>query len=252
MKLNNKVAIVTGAAAGMGKAIAKEFAKEGAKVVVNYSRSSQEAGAIVDEIIKDGGEAVAVKADVSKSEDVKQMIEKTIDKFGKIDILVNNAGILDDYTPVVDTSEELWNRIIGVNLKGPFLCSKYAIPYMLKEKKGVIINLSSIAGFVSGGGGAAYTSSKHGVIGLTKQIAYDYGKLGIRANAICPGAIKTRMTEEILKNDDAPVMEAIKSVPAGRYGYPEEIAKLALFLASDDSDFIHGTPILIDGGWVAR
>lgn len=252
MKLNNKVAIVTGAAAGMGEAIAKEFAKEGAKVVVNYSRSSQEAEAIVDKITKDGGEAIAVKADVSKSEDVKQMIEKTIDKFGKIDILVNNAGILDDYTPVVDTSEELWDRIIGVNLKGPFLCSKYAIPYMLKEKKGVIINLSSIAGFVSGGGGAAYTSSKHGVIGLTKQIAYDYGKLGIRANAICPGAIKTRMTEEILKNDDAPVMEAIKSVPAGRYGYPEEIAKLALFLASDDSDFIHGAPILIDGGWVAR
>ena len=252
MKLDGKVAIVTGSSSGMGEAIVKQFAKEGAKVVVNYARSAESADKIVNEILKDGGKAIAVQANVAENEDVKRLIDETIKEFGTIDILVNNAGILDDYAPVLDTSEDLWDKIININLKGQFLCSKHALPYMIDKGKGVIINLASIAAHVAGGGGAAYTAAKHGVVGLTKQISFDYGKKGIRANAICPGAIKTRMTKEVFADEDAPVMEAVRNVPAGRYGYPEEIAKLALFLASDDAEFIHGTDVVIDGGWIVQ
>lgn len=250
MKLKGKVAIITGSSSGMGECIAREFSKEGANVVINYAHSSEDANAIVEEILKNDGKAIAVQANISKSEDVKRLIDKTIEEFGTIDILVNNAGILDNYAPVLDTSEELWDNIIGINLKGQFLCCKHALPHMIEKGKGIIINTSSIAGYVAGGGGAAYTASKHGVIGLTKQISFDYGSKGIRANAICPGAIKTRMTEEVFKDKDAAVMESVLNVPAGRYGYPGEVAKLALFLASDDSDFIHGTTVVIDGGWI--
>lgn len=252
MKLKGKVAIVTGSSSGMGEAIAKEFAKEGAKVVVNYTRSADAAAQIVDEIRKIDGEAIAIQADVSKIEDAKKLIDSAIKEFGTIDILVNNAGILDDYAPVLDTSEELWDKIMNINLKGQFLCCKFALPYMIEKEKGVIVNFSSIAGHVAGGGGAAYTAAKHGVIGLTKQISFDYGKMGIRANAVCPGAVKTRMTKEVFADEDAPVMDAVRGVPAGRYGYPEEIAKLVLFLASEDSEFIHGTDVVIDGGWIVQ
>lgn len=252
MKLKDKVAIVTGSSSGMGEQIVKLFAKEGAKVVVNYARSSDSADSIVEEIIKNNGQAIAVQADVSKSEDVKRLIDETVAEFKTIDILVNNAGILDDYAPVLDTSEELWDRIVNINLKGQFLSIKYALPHMLENGKGTIVNLSSIAGYVAGGGGAAYTAAKHGVIGLTKQTSFDYGKKGIRANAICPGAIETRMTEKVFEDKDSPVMDAVRNVPAGRHGQPEEVAKLALFLASDDSDFIHGTTVTIDGGWLVE
>ncbi len=154
---------------------------------------------------------------------------------------------MDDYKPVLETSEELWNLVLDVNLKGAFLTSKRLIPHMLENGGGVIVNTASISGVVAGGGGAAYTASKHGVLGLTRQLAFDYGPKGIRANAICPGAVATGMTEEVFSNPAA--LERVNAVPAGRYAQPEEIAKLALYLASDDSSFVHGAAFLIDGGW---
>jgi 3-oxoacyl-[acyl-carrier protein] reductase len=170
---------------------------------------------------------------------------------GPIDILCNNAGILDDYLPAHETSWELWSRILAVNLTGPFLMARAIVPTMLAQGKGAIVNTASIAAFVAGGGGAAYTTSKHGLLGLTRQLAFDYGRLGIRVNAICPGAIATGMTVELrtpeLGNEH--VNAAIEATPAGRWGEPEELAALALFLASDEASFMHGTPVLADGGW---
>ncbi|MDR5658563.1 3-oxoacyl-ACP reductase [Serpentinicella sp. ANB-PHB4] len=251
MKLKGKTVVITGAASGMGRAQARLFSKEGANVIAaDIDKDSLDK--VVKEITSNGGQALAVQADISNRDSVKDLVKKGVEEYSSIDILCNTAGILDDYSPSLDTSEDLWDRIFNVNLKGMFLLTNEVLPHMIKKEKGVIINISSIAGFVAGGGGAAYTSAKHAVVGYTKQLSFDYGKQGIRVNAIAPGAIKTGMTEEILKDEDAPVMETIKSVPAGRYGQPEEIANLALFLASEESDFIHGAIVPIDGGWLVK
>ena len=153
---------------------------------------------------------------------------------------------------MLDTSEDLWDRIIDVNLKGAYLCAHAVLPHMLGAGGGVIVNTASIAGLVAGGGGTAYTASKHGLIGLTRQISFDYGQRGIRCNAICPGAVETGMTKAILESGESAVMESVRSVPAGRHAQPEEIANLALFLASDESSFMHGAAVVIDGGWTIR
>lgn len=195
---------------------------------------------------------LGVACDVSDSAEVADVCAKSEAAFGHIDILVNCAGILDGYAPVTETSDALWDKIMGVNLKGMFLVSRAVLPGMLARGGGIIVSISSIAGLVAGGGGAAYTASKHAVIGLTRQIAYDYGRKGIRANAICPGAVETAMTREILTSGDMAVMELVRSVPAGRHGQPEEIAKLALYLATDDSAFVHGAAMVIDGGWTVK
>jgi NAD(P)-dependent dehydrogenase (short-subunit alcohol dehydrogenase family) len=249
MKLENRIAIITGAGSGMGRAMAQEFSENGATVVAVDVRAEP-----VRETVKllDDGRSVGETADVSAVADVERVVARTLERFGRVDILCNNAGVLDDYTPAHETSDDLWNRTMAVNITGPFLFSRAVLTPMLAQQKGVIINTASISSFVAGGGGAAYTSSKHAVLGLTKQLAFDYGKHGIRANAICPGAIHTGMTGHLLTPEgrNPHVDAAVAGTPAGRWGKPEEIAHMALFLASDDADFIHGAAFTVDGGWV--
>jgi 3-oxoacyl-[acyl-carrier protein] reductase len=250
MKLADRVAIITGAGSGMGQAMAQEFVREGARVVVLDLREAA-AQATVDSI-GDSSKAIAVSADVSNEDDVARAVATAIETFGAVDIVCNNAGILDDYTIAEETTTELWNRIIGVNLTGPFFMSRAVLPHMVQRGKGAIINTASISSFIAGGGGAAYTASKHGVLGLTRQLAFEYGSKGVRVNAICPGAIHTGMTDHLLTPEgrNEHVDAAIAGTPAGRWGKPIEIARLAVYLASDDADFIHGSSYVIDGGWL--
>lgn len=251
VKLHSQVAMITGGGSGMGRAMSLLFAENGARVaVVDIDEAS--ARQTADSIISFGGYAIALQCDVSSGLSVQSTVALAAQSLGPINILCSNAGVLDNYAPVLDTSEELWDRIIDVNLKGMYLMARAVLPQMIQQGHGVIINTASIAGLVAGGGGAAYTASKHGVIGLTRQISFDYGPAGIRANVICPGAVETGMTKEILEFGDAAVMAAVRSVPAGRHAQPEEIASLALFLASADSSFMHGSAVVIDGGWTVR
>lgn len=251
MKLQGRVALVTGAASGMGQAQAVLFAKEGAKVIaadINMDGVKK----VAEEIQAAGGEALAIQVDVSDLDSIKSGVKAGLDRFGKIDILSNTAGILDGYAPTLETSEELWDRIMNINLKGVYRMTNAVLPQMIENGKGTVINVASIASFVAGGGGAAYTAAKHGIAGYTKQLSFDYGPKGIKVNAIAPGAVETGMTKAIFEEGSADVMDAVNSVPAGRYGQPEEVANLALFLASDDSDFIHGAVMPIDGGWTIK
>jgi len=250
MKLADRVAIVTGGGSGMGRAMAQEFVKEGARVAVLDLRTEAAEATVAS--IGDPDKAIAISADVSNEEDVARAVAKAIEHFGAVDIVCNNAGILDDYVIAEETSTELWQRIIGVNLTGPFFMSRAVLPHMVERGKGVIINTASISAFIAGGGGSAYTASKHGVLGLTRQLAFEYGSKGVRVNAICPGAIHTGMTDHLLTPEgrNEHVDAAIAGTPAGRWGKPIEIARLAVYLSSDDADFIHGAAYVIDGGWL--
>jgi len=238
MKLKDKVAVITGAGSGIGRGMAIEFAIEGAKIVaVDWQITG--ADETVKSIIEKGGEAISVKTDISQSKDVDIMVSKAIDKFGKIDILCNNAGIWDNELPLCNISEELWDKVLDVNLKGPYLVSKRIIPEMLKNGSGSIINTASVSGLVPKGGGCAYVASKHGLIGLTKVMAIDYGRQGIKVNAICPGPVESAMTAE----------QTLPILLTNRRAKAKEIAKLAIYLACSDSDFMHGSAIVIDAGW---
>jgi 3-oxoacyl-[acyl-carrier protein] reductase len=249
-KLDGRTAVITGAGSGMGRAMAAEFHEQGARVVAVDIRG--DAAAETVKLIGDPDRSLALAADVCHQADVERAVAGAISRFGRIDVLCSNAGVLDDYTPAHETTDELWQRVIGVNLTGPFLFARAVIPGMIAQGKGVIINTASISSFVAGGGGAAYTASKHGVLGLTRQLAFDYGKHGVRVNAICPGAIHTGMTDHLLTpaGRNPHVDAAVAGTPAGRWGKPEEIARLALFLASDDADFMHGAAVTADGGWL--
>ncbi len=240
-ELTDRVAIITGGTSGIGEAIAKMYAQQGAKVVVS-GRNEEEGQRIVKEIEEKGGTALFSQTDVSSYEEVKGCIQQTLDTFGTIDILVNSAGIHDEYKTVLEMSEDEYDKLMDVNLKGAFLMTKEALPVMLEKGKGNILNVGSQGTFVAGPGGAAYVMSKHAIDGLTKQLAYDFGQKGIKANTIAPGFIETPMTEGI---ED----ERLKDIPAGRAGKAEEIAALAVFLASDAADYIQGAAIKADGGW---
>ena len=251
MKLENKIAIITGAASGIGKSIALAFSREGAKVVVS-DINVENGEATAARIKADHGEALFIEADVSESKAVENLIDSTIKHFGVLDIMVNNAGI-EIVQRLADTDEQLWDRLIAINLKGVFLGTKYAIPKMLENGGGNIINMSSVAGIMGAGGLGAYNASKGGVVLLTKNTAMDYGKQNIRANCICPGFISTPMVENIMA---LPGAEEIKNkifglCPAGRLGTPEEVAHCAVFLASDESSFINGHALVVDGGMSA-
>ncbi|HET6990549.1 MAG TPA: SDR family oxidoreductase [Bacteroidia bacterium] len=245
----NKVAIVTGAASGIGRATALAFAKKGAKVVI----ADWTDGNVTLKLIKDaGGEALVVKCDVSKSADVKMLIEKTVSTYGQIDFAVNNAGITGISAPTHECTEENWDKTIDVNLKGVWLCMKYEIAQMLKQGKGAIVNTASVAGFVAFVNIPAYVASKHGILGLTKNAAMEYARLGIRVNAVCPGVINTPMVHS--GGDENKEAEKIYAnlEPIGRIGEPEEIANAILWLCSDEASFVTGHSMVVDGGWIAQ
>ena len=249
MRLKGRVAVVTGSGSGIGRASAVLFAKEGAKVVI--VDCVRESGLkTVDMISKIGGESVFVEADVSKTADVQGMVRSALKKFGRIDIVFNNAGINLEKA-VTDTSEQEWDKIMDVNLKGVFLCSKYAIPEMIRGGGGVIINTASIRGLVGQYHESAYCASKGGVVLLTRAMALDYGCQNIRVNCICPGAILTPLTQAFLDSSPDPereVQETLKKIPLGRMGQPVDVARVALFLASDESAYLTGLAIPVDGG----
>ncbi|MDY3005750.1 SDR family NAD(P)-dependent oxidoreductase [Anaerococcus porci] len=245
MLLKDKVAVITGAGSGFGKLTSKLFAKEGAKIVaVDYNEES--AKETVEEIKKDGGEAISVKADVSKDSDVKNFIAEAVNEFGKIDILFNNAGVFKPGN-VEEVSFDDFKTSFGVNVDSIFLACKYAMKY-LKESKGVIVNTASAGGIIGFPQAVAYGASKGAVISLTQALAVDYAKDGIRVNAICPGTSKTGMTKEALEDKDM-CNAYLSPIPMARFGTVEDIAKAALFLASDQSSYITGHALPVDGGW---
>lgn len=251
MKLQEKVAIVTGAASGMGKAIAKLYAKEGAKVVVadlNFAGAEE----VAKEIIADNGVAVAVQVNVANQEDIDHMIDTAVNEYGKLDILVNNAGIMDGFEPVADITDERWDLIFDVNTKGVMRSMRKAIPLFLKQGAGVIVNIASTGGLNGAHAGATYGASKHAVVGLTKNTGYMYAQKGIRCNAIAPGAVNTNISAS-MKNINPFGMERTKTVQGviPKVGEPEEIANAALFLATDEASFVNGTVLTVDGGWTA-
>ena len=245
----NKVALVTGGSFGIGRATCIAFAQRGAKVsVVDVVEDNE----TVNRIKAAGGEAVFIKCDVSKSADVQAMVEKTVKTFGRLDYAFNNAGIEGVAASTHECTEENWDRTIGINLKGVWLCMKYEIPHLLKQGKGSIVNCASIAGLVGFQGLPAYVATKHGVVGMTKTAGLEYAKTGIRVNAVCPGVIKTPMIDRFTGKKKEAEQQFINMEPVGRMGEPEEVANTVIFLCSDDASFITGTAMAVDGGWIAQ
>jgi 3-oxoacyl-[acyl-carrier protein] reductase len=232
-------------------ACARRFAQEGAHAVV-WDLNGPGIEAAVDSIRSAGGKAHGVEVDIADAESVANAARETLDVVGQVTVIMNNAAILDDYLPILETDEAMWDRILGVNLKGMFLVTRALLPSMLEAGGGAIVNTASVSAFIAGGGGPAYTSAKHGVVGFTRQMAFDYAKQGVRVNAIAPGAVETGMTKDILNNEELDVVQALRKAPAGRHAQPEEMANLAFFLVSDEASFIHGAVYVADGGWTIQ
>ncbi|MDE3838485.1 beta-ketoacyl-ACP reductase [Bacillus methanolicus] len=246
MKLEGKAALVTGASRGIGREIALELARQGANVAVNYSGSEAKANEVVEEIKALGRNAFAVQCNVADSESVSNMVKVTIETFGKLDILVNNAGITKDNL-LMRMKEEEWDDVININLKGVFLCTKAVTRQMMKQRSGRIINISSIVGVSGNPGQANYVAAKSGVIGLTKTAAKELASRGITVNAVAPGFITTDMTDKLADDIKA---EMLKQIPLAKLGEPGDVAKVVAFLASDDSRYMTGQTLHVDGGMV--
>ena len=245
MRLNNKVAIITGGASGMGRAEAEAFAAEGASVVI-ADLNEEMAEDAASTIESTGGTAMVVRTDVTDEQNLENLVARTIAEYGQIDVLVNNAGVFDKYATSLETAGSYWDFIFNINVKSVFNLTNLVLPGMITRESGSIVNIASIAGLVAGKGGAAYTASKHAIIGYTKHLAATYGKDGIKINAICPGTISTPLIAASLA--DIPT----DPIPLKRFGESSEVAELAVFLASDEARFMQGAMVPIDGGFTIQ
>jgi NAD(P)-dependent dehydrogenase (short-subunit alcohol dehydrogenase family) len=249
-ELRGKVAIVTGGTSGIGREAAVLFAKAGAKVVV-AGRREAEGKETIDLIRAAGGDGLFVKTDVSRAADVRALVQKTVEKFGRLDVAFNNAGIEGSWSPIAEQSEEDWDSTIDINLKGVWLCLKYEIQQMLKQGGGgAIVNMASVAGFIGSAGAATYCASKHGVMALTKSAALETARSGIRVNVVCPAVIETPMGERLWGAPEAKKF-ALGLHPIGRFGRPEEIADAVVWMCSDGASFMTGQSLVLDGGFLA-
>ena len=246
-----KVALVTGAASGIGQASALAFAKAGAKVVV-ADIDEQGGNQTVELVRAENTDSFFIRADVSKSADVQAMVAKTVDMYGRLDFAHNNAGIEGQQARIADYDEETWDRVIGINLRGVFLCMKYEIKQMIALGGGKIVNTSSVAGLVGSRGVPAYVASKHGVSGLTRAAALEYARDGIRVNAVCPGTIDTAMIDRFTGGNEEIKRDFAEGEPIGRLGKPEEVAAAVIWLCSDASSFVVGHTLSVDGGRAAQ
>ncbi len=248
MRFENKVAIITGSTKGIGRSTAILMAQEGAKVVI--TGTTEAAGSEVVSIIKEaGGDAFFQKTDVTSAEALDALVKAALDHYGKIDILVNNAGIGGSLANMNQITDAEWDKVLATNLTAAFQIMKLVIPVMENNGGGTIVNVASMASTAAGRGGIAYTTAKHGFLGLTRQISLDHGHTGIRINAVLPGPINTQMIARILEMPQHPLNMKIKMSPSGRPGEPEEVAKAIAFLASDESSYIHGASLAVDGGY---
>lgn len=252
-KLENKVSLITGAGSGMGRAMAVLFASEGSKVVAADIHSGR-----LDELKKEvetaGGSITCVKADMSSEADIENLVATAVNTYGTLDILINNAGIMDHFAPVAELDNAMWEKVMAVNTEGPFKAMRAAVKIFLAKGSGNIINIASIGGLHAGRAGAAYTASKHALIGLSQHTGYIYAKSGIRCNVIAPGAVATNIAETIDFSKITPLVNdrIMSGMPLNpRTGEPSEIAKAALFLACDDSSFVNAEVLVVDGGWTA-
>ncbi len=244
MDLTGRTALITGASRGIGRACALHLASLGADIAINYASSSKHADELAEEITRMGRQVVAIRADVSNPEDADLMVDETVKALGSLDILINNAGITKD-TLLIRMKDEDWDRVIDVNLKGAFLVTRAAVRHMMKKRYGRIVNISSVIGISGNVGQANYAASKAGIIGFSKSIAREFASRGILVNVIAPGFIETDMTSGL--NDDYK-KAILAQIPLGRYGEPEDVARLAGFLVSDDNRYITGQVIHVDGG----
>jgi NAD(P)-dependent dehydrogenase (short-subunit alcohol dehydrogenase family) len=249
--MQGHVALVTGGSAGIGRAAALAFAREGASVAIGdvHVDAGQR---VVEEIEEAGGKALFVAADVSKSVDVRRLVDETISHFGRLDYAFNNAGTEGDTGPTAECTPQNWEHTLAVNLTGVWLCMREEIPRMLASGGGAIVNNSSVAGLVGFAGIPAYVASKHGVVGLTKTAALEYATTGVRVNAVCPGVIGTEMITRFTHGDTTALAELRETEPIGRLGTPEEIAEAVVWLCSDGASFVTGQALAVDGGFVAR
>src|SRR5262245_44722047 len=250
-EFTGKVALITGGNAGIGRATAIEFAKHGANVVIT-GRREKEGHEVIAEIKAFGGEAIFAKTDVSKASDVKAMIDRTLETFGRLDYAFNNAGIEETLTPLSNPTEEAYDQIMDINVKGVWLSLKHEIPAMLKTGGGAIVNNSSIGGLVGFAMAPVYVASKHAVIGLTKSVALEYAKQNVRVNAVAPGTIETRMFLEVTTRSPDIKQLLESATPIGRVGQPEEIAATVIWLCSDSAWFVTGQTLAVDGGYTAQ
>ena len=247
---SGKTVVVTGGVSGIGLAISESFAQAGANVVMCCTPGSKNGKGAYEKVIAAGGKAILCEVDISVKEQVEAMYRDAIKAYGKVDILVSNAAAFDGYTKLLDTSDELWQRVMNVNLNGNFYLCKTFIPHFLENKGGVIVFVSSIAGVIGGHGGAAYTTSKHGLTGLVKELTFDYGREGIRVNAVAPGSTYTPLAASALESEKS--KKKLSWTPYGTYGQPQFIANEVLYLASDEAEFVYGTVHLCDGGNAVR
>jgi NAD(P)-dependent dehydrogenase (short-subunit alcohol dehydrogenase family) len=250
MKLTDKVAIITGAASGMGRAMAKVFFNEGAKLVL-ADINDQSLRELQTELDPSKNKIIYIKCDVASENEILNMVRLCVEKFGQIDVLVNNAGVMDDFIPVDRIVNKQWQHIMDVNLNGPFYAMRAVLPIMLKHGKGVILNIASVGGLFGSRAGAAYTASKHALIGLTKNTGFMYAQKGIRCNAICPGTVETPSLHDRINAEADPVQARknfIARQPMGRLAQAHEIAPIIVFLASDEAIFATGNAYMVDGG----